>query len=243
VTLKCIFCFVSLQEGTLYTYSCFRYVKVIDDLNTTPKNPKLIGSDFKIDLSKVPNYDENAPLKDQYLSVVNYLRSLHIKCNDKEGLEGPVKKELKWNNNLANAAKEHSEDMLANHKMQHLGSGTSTDITAQKFNPPRASTPEERMIANGYDYKNNIAASGMSTGENVAYSASTQTLSDKAWVNAMENWMKSKFGHCSNIMNPNFIDFGMAEARGSENIKVDSQELEGEAAYWTQNFGQIIIYY
>jgi hypothetical protein len=231
----------SVSDSAGNSAQAIRYVKVKDK---PKKHSYIIGDDFKIDLSKVPNYNENAPLKDQYLSVINYLRSLKIKCNDKRGYHGPqllpngelIK--MRWSDQLANAAKEHSEDMLANHKMQHLGSGTATDLTAQKTFSSKPSTPRERMKANGYDYKKiDRRASDMNTAENIAYTAvSSGSLPDKEWVHVIENWMKSKDGHCSNIMDRHLKDFGMAVAKG----KLDNG---GEEAYWTQDFGKVIIYY
>jgi len=207
------------------TASATRTVKVADNSETT-----VINDDFTIDLSQIDDYHANDPIEDQYLAVINYLRSLHIKCNDASGLEGPVGIDLIRNTFLENSAKEHSDDMLATGQFAHDGSGTQNDITGQTFTPARASTPFERMVHNGYNYS--------LAGENIAYRAAYPELASDAWVRAIEDLMKSHSGHCSNIMNPNFRDFGMAEARGVESIQFsDGVTREVPTAYWTQNFG------
>ena len=197
-----------------------RTVTVVDN---TPV--PVVDANFSIDLAQVPGYSANDPIEDQYLSVINYLRGLRIKCNDPSALEGPVGIDLSWNTFLTDASQEHSDDMLITGLFSHDGSGLESDITGQTFTPVKASSPFERMIYNGYNYS--------TAGENIAYRAAYPTLAEDAWVQAMEGWMTSDTGHCSNIMNPNFRDFGMAEARGP----YDFGTVIGEGAYWTQNFG------
>ena len=202
------------------------HVKAVVDNTSVP----MIDNNFTIDLSVVANYNANDSIEEQYLSVVNHLRSLRIKCNDASGFNGPVGRDLTWNTFLKDAAKEHSDDMLANNNMTHAGSGTQSDITGQTFNPAKASTASERMNSQGYDW--------IRSGENISHSAAYPKLSETAWIQAMEGWMKSHTGHCSNIMNPNFRDFGMAEARGtSDVIFSDGVTRTAPVAYWTQNFG------
>jgi len=196
----------------------------------TPTPTPLIKSSFKINLKKVPHYSANDSIQKQYLSIVNYLRSLPVKCNDTHGLAGPVTNQLKWNRKLEEVAKEHSEDMLAINVMSHSGSGRATDLTGQDFTPSRASSSGERVLFNDYNYR--------TFGENVSYRAQYPTLDQQAWVDAMERWMKSKTGHCSNIMSPKFNDFGMVEARGTQELTLSDGLVHSvPAAYWTQVFG------
>jgi len=191
----------------------------------------LIDPNFTIDLTQVPSYDPNDPIEDQYLSVVNYLRDLKVKCNDPAGLEGSVGSDLVWNTFLMDAAQEHSDDMLANQLFSHQGSGTETDLTGQNFTPVRPSEFYERIEFNGY-------INYTTSGENIAMQGAYPTLSDTTWVKAMEGWMTSTTGHCSNIMNPNFKDFGMAEARGTQPYTLDDGTvIDMPVAYQTQNFG------
>jgi len=194
---------------------------VVEDNTPVP----VIDDNFTIDVTKIDGYNVNDPIEDQYLAVINYLRGLRIKCDDPDALEGPVGVDLAWNTLLADAAQEHSNDMQATGIFAHDGSGTATDITGQTFNPTRNSTPFERMRYHGYNYH--------TAGENIAFRASSPTLPTDAWVSAFEGLMKSHTGHCSNIMNPDFKDFGMAETKG----EYDFGNVIGEAGYWTQNFG------
>jgi len=199
---------------------------VVTQSDTIP----VVDDSFTIDLTKVDGYNADDSIEEQYLAVVNYLRSLRIKCNDPSALEGPVGSNLVWNTFLTSASQEHSDDMLTTGQFTHEGSGTQSDVTGQTFTPARASTSFERMIHNGYTYS--------TAGENIAYRAAYPTLPDDSWVRAMEGWMKSHTGHCSNIMKPNFRDFGMAEARGTKPIVFsDGVTRDADVAYWTQNFG------
>jgi hypothetical protein len=182
-----------------------------------------IDASFHIDLADVPGYDSTDPIDEQYLSVVNYLRGLDITCNDAQGLSGPVEIDLRNDPHLQAAAREHSEDMRISGHYGHEGSGTTSDTTGQALG--HASTPRERMVHNGY--------TGNITAENIAIMQSTPNPpASDAWVEAMEGWMKSTHGHCSNIMNPNLTDFGMYESRTS------APDTEGYyRVYWTQDFG------
>jgi len=192
----------------------------------------VVDENFSINLNEIENYNPNDSIEDQYLVVVNYLRSLHVKCNDEHALEGPVSSDLVWEPALADSSQEHSNDMLITDNFSHDGSGQESDITGQTFNPARASTLFERMKHHEYLYS--------TAGENIAYRGSYPTLASDAWVRAMEDWMKSHTGHCSNIMNPNFHDFGMAEARGTKPMVFsDGVTRDVPVAYWTQNFGDI----
>jgi len=191
---------------------------------------RVVDENFTIDVAKVDGYNADDPIEKQYLAVVNYLRGLRIKCNDPAALEGPVGSDLVWNTLLTDASKEHSDDMLITGQFTHEGSGEQSDITGQTFSPTRASTPFERMTHHGYTYS--------TAGENIDTRAAYPELADDSWVRAMEDWMKSHTGHCSNIMDPNFRDFGMAESRGTKPIVFsDGITRDVPVAYWTQNFG------
>lgn len=189
-----------------------------------------VTSDFKIDLTKVSGYSSNDSVEDQYLSVINYLRSLHIKCNDETGVSGPSGVDLQWNIHLEDAAQEHSNDMANSHFFAHAGSGTSNDITGQTFTPSRQSSPADRVARQGYDYS--------ITGENIFVKYTHPNEADNiVWVEAMEGWMTSTTGHCSNIMNHDYRDFAMAEVRGEENrIFSDGVTRLAKTSYWTQSF-------
>jgi len=206
---------------------------IVSDNDTNIKiiSPSEINLTKAIQEGNIIGYDATDPVEDQYLAVINYLRSLKVKCNDSEGFEGPVGSDLEWNALLENAAKEHSQDMLLSEHYGHEGSGTAFDITGQAIDPVSQSTPFERMIYNGYDYS--------TASENIAMTAKYPNLESDAWITTMEAWMKSDTGHCSNIMNPNFTDFGMYESRGTSDFTFsDGVTRTSPVAYWTQNFGK-----
>jgi len=170
--------------------------------------------------------DSTDSIEDQYLTVINYLRSLKIKCNDSHGEEGPSGLDMNWRVALADAAKEHSDDMANSdyYNGDHTGSGTSNDVTGQTFTPARKSKFFERISRNGY--------TGVQLAENIAKMVSKPTPpNSNVWISVMEGWMKSTHGHCSNIMSPKLKDFGMYESRAS----VDADGWY--KVYWTQDFG------
>ena len=173
---------------------------------------------------KIADYDKTDPIEDQYLAIINYFRSLEIKCNDAKAITGPSGKDMNWNLLLANAAKEHSEDMNLSAWYGHNGSGTINDITGQTLTPVRASIFSERIENNGYN--------GSLTAENIAMIRAKPIVpSADSWIKVMEGWMKSTDGHCSNIMNPKLTEFGMYESRADVNAS------GWYNVYWTQDFG------
>ena len=177
-----------------------------------------------IQQGEIPGYDETDPIKDQYLAVINYIRSLSIVCNDSSKAQGPSDP-LQWDNNLFMAAKEHSEDMLMTGHYSHDGSGTQYDLTASDLGLSRGSHFDERIVHNGF--QGNIKA------ENIAM-MKLQNIqpSGKEWLSAMEGWIKSTHGHCSNIMSKQIKYFGMYEA------KSQTPDANGTIyIYWTQDFG------
>jgi len=93
---------------------------------------------------------------------------------------------------LVEAAQAHSDDMLGMRTMSHTGSD--------------GSGPGERIARTGYR--------ASTWGENVAYGY-------RSVEQVMSGWLGSE-GHCKNIMNPSFTEFGAGEA----------------GFYWTQVFGR-----
>lgn len=98
---------------------------------------------------------------------------------------------LTWNDQLEKAAYNHSTDMYQKKYFSHIGSDGSGS--------------GERISAVGYSWKY--------YGENIAFGYSAEK-------DVVAGWLTSP-GHCSNIMNKNFREMGVAKA--------------GE--YWTQDFG------
>jgi len=105
---------------------------------------------------------------------------------------------VRWNNVLAESSRLHAEDMAHYNYFSHSGRD--------------GSDPAQRVERAGYSYH--------MTGENIA--AGQMNPED-----ALAAWIKSP-DHCANLMNPGFIEMGVAYA-------VDSRSDMG--VYWTQVFG------
>lgn len=106
---------------------------------------------------------------------------------------------LTWNSQLASAAYAHSRDMADNDYFSHDSQDGRTMV--------------DRINAAGYSWS--------TVGENIAAGyGSVQAVVD--------GWMASD-GHCANLMNPRFTEFGMACAR---------QEASKFKTYWTQDLGR-----
>lgn len=98
---------------------------------------------------------------------------------------------LAWNGQLGAAAQRHSEDMAEHGHFSHTG----TD----------GSSVGDRASAAGYEWRR--------VGENIA--RYQQTVGE-----VVADWAESP-GHCANLMDPNYTEFGAAELD----------------RYWTQVFG------
>lgn len=92
---------------------------------------------------------------------------------------------LAWHNTLTQAADVHSRDMVANNFFDHAGSN--------------GSNPGQRITAAGYDWR--------TWGENIA---AGQTSIQQV----VDGWIDSD-GHCANLMNPAFIEVGLACVSGT----------------------------
>lgn len=117
--------------------------------------------------------------KTQILQLVNSHRSNGTDCSEgaKDAVGG-----LTWNDELAKAALDHSNDMATNNYFSHEG------LNGSSFS--------QRARDAGY-------AGGLG-GENIA-----QGYSDEASV--IQGWMDSN-GHCNNIMNGSFTEIGVARS-------------------------------
>jgi uncharacterized protein YkwD len=105
---------------------------------------------------------------------------------------------VRWNDKLAAASRLHAEDMAHNNYFSHGGRD--------------GSNPAQRVERAGYRYR--------ATGENIA---AGQMKPEEA----VAGWIKSP-PHCANLMNPAFIEMGVAFA-------IDPKSDLG--VYWTQAFG------
>jgi uncharacterized protein YkwD len=105
---------------------------------------------------------------------------------------------VRWNAMLAEASRLHAEDMARFNYLSHSGRD--------------GSDPARRIERAGYNYR--------SMGENIA--AGQMNPED-----AVASWLESP-PHCATLMNPGFIEMGVAFA-------VDSRSEMG--VYWAQAFG------
>jgi len=104
---------------------------------------------------------------------------------------------LRLNELLMRAARAHAEDMLRFNYFDHLGHD--------------GSTPAQRVAASGYDYR--------LVGENLAIGPETPQ-------DAVRGWLASP-GHCQNIMDPRFVESGIAFA---------ATRSGAPRIYWAQEF-------
>ena len=110
----------------------------------------------------------------------------------------PAAPPVQWNEALAKAASGHSKDMATNNYFSH----TSLD----------GRSPGTRITAAGYNWS--------AYGENIAAGQSTMDAAMTAWLNSP--------GHCKNIMNARYKDYGAGCAYTSSSRY---------RTYWTQDFG------
>lgn len=115
--------------------------------------------------------------KTTLLQLVNNVRQSGCTCGS---TVMPPTVSVTWNDQLATAALNHSNDMYSNNYFSHTG------ITG--------STAGDRIAAAGYIWR--------AYGENIAKGYSTEQA-------VMDGWLKSE-GHCRNIMSPLFKEMGVA---------------------------------
>ena len=162
---------------------------------------------------KIKPLPHNAPRLDtgtkaRYLSAVNQMRAEPRRCG---GKIYRAAQPLQWSDKLYRAAYEHSKDMAACCYFSHSGSGKTSDWTAKVQQLGKCSSFVNRIENNGYTKYRGVA-------ENIAYGSYT-------FDKVMQQWIHSE-GHCANIMNPKFTEFGMAKVKSADG-----------RYYWTQNFG------
>jgi len=148
--------------------------------------------------------------QNEILNAINKARAIPRDCKDGKGLVSAAPA-LTWSEDLYTSAHEHSYDLAQSNTFSHYGSGTSSDITGANNN--KASYFNERIRANGYvGYK--------TIGENIAGGQATIEEAVIAWL--------ASPAHCTNLMNPEFTEIGVA-------VATDASSVYG--IYWTQNFG------
>jgi len=115
--------------------------------------------------------------KSTLLELVNNIRQKGCNCG---GTYMPPVQPVSWNNQLAQAASNHSSFMNQKNKFSHTGRG--------------GSDPGDRIRAAGYSWK--------AYGENIGFNYPDEQAVINAWLQSVS--------HCKNIMNPNFREMGVA---------------------------------
>ena len=155
-------CFASCQKNS-------SEVKPTNKTDTTTSTP---GTPVK---SNVATGLDNTAM----LQMVNNVRATGCNCGT---TVMPVVAPLTWNDVLAAAALEHSQDMSTTGNFSHNSS-------------------------DGTSFSNRITAAGYTNwralGENIAYGYTTEQ-------DVFNGWIKSE-GHCKNIMNASFKEMGAAK--------------------------------
>lgn len=121
--------------------------------------------------------ENNDYFAEEMLLAVNQLRVRGCHCGDT--YMRPVKP-LRWNNELAQAAQRHADDMAQNRWFDHTGTDGSTIAV--------------RVSDAGYNWS--------AVGENIAHGY-------KSISQVLAGWQKSE-GHCRNLMKAAYAEMGVA---------------------------------
>ncbi|NJL74240.1 MAG: CAP domain-containing protein [Saprospiraceae bacterium] len=119
-----------------------------------------------------------APFIQAMLSEVNSLRANGCKCGS---TNMPPVGDVVWNEQLAEAAQRHADDLVKHNIFSHIGSDRSE--------------VKDRVNDAGYDWT--------TVGENVAKGYNT--------VEGVVSGWQSSEGHCKNMMNNSFKEVGIAQ--------------------------------
>ena len=138
-------------------------------------------------------YDEAAePPPTEWAAMLAAVNELRAEGQDCGGDYYGPAPALVWNGRLEGAARAHTHDMASHDHFDHVG----TD----------GSTVGDRVSREGYAWRR--------VGENIAHRQDSVE-------EVVADWAASP-GHCANLMNPSYVEFGAAE----------------EDLYWTQVFGR-----
>ena len=137
--------------------------------------------------------------EEEVLQRVNEARALGHDC-DTKGNFGPAPP-LTMNASLRCAARKHAADMSARNFFDHTN--------------PDGETFDQRIERAGYGSYNQV-------GENIAGGSDLDNAKT-----AVDGWLASD-GHCANIMNANYTEFGAGAYEGTGDLTF----------YWTQEFGR-----
>lgn len=133
-------------------------------------------------LNCLPIADDIATSNDfqtQFVKKINEARSKGCRCGN---TYMPPVDPIKWNDQLAQAAQRHANDMHKNDHFDHTGSD--------------GSTIKDRIEGAGYKWR--------AIAENIAWGYTDVDA-------VVAGWLKSP-GHCKNIMNGAYTEMGAAQA-------------------------------
>ena len=128
------------------------------------------------DNTSAENYGVN---KNTLLQLVNEIRRKGCNCG---GTKMPAVEPVSWNNQLAQAAFNHSKDMNAKNYFSHSS--------------PSGSDPGARIRAAGYAWK--------AYGENIAHNYPDEQAVVAGWLSSPT--------HCKTLMNPYYREMGVGRA-------------------------------
>ncbi len=124
-----------------------------------------------------PSAIGNNEFQEAFLKQVNAYRTQGCKCG---GKTMPGVPPLRWNDQLAAAARRHARDMADNAHFSHRGTDNSTAA--------------QRITKTGYQWQ--------AVAENIAWGYESVEA-------VVSGWIKSK-GHCANIMSADYTEMGAA---------------------------------
>ena len=122
--------------------------------------------------------------KEAFLILVNDIRQTGCYCGNEYM---PPTNLIRWNDDLQDAAQNHSTDMAKHDYFDHIS--------------PNGSDPGDRISKSGYNWS--------SYGENIFMEQSSNGSASLA-QNAFNGWLMSP-GHCKNMMSPNYVDMGVGK--------------------------------
>ena len=173
-------------------------------VNETQPNDSALPDDSN-DPAPLPPETSNPPPPDEQACqptaseqlMLDLVNAARAQTRDCGGQTYSATSALKWNCNLLAAADKHSRDMATNNFFNHTGSD--------------GLSVSNRVTTTGYQWR--------AVGENIAAGQPAEEV-------VMQDWIGSP-GHCKNIMNPTYEDFGSAV------IFTDQADF---SSYWTQVF-------